>query len=64
MRDADASVECKHIWSEHLDSYCCARLCILCGEHQGLARCFCGWSRSGGDGRRELEDMGEVIEDE
>jgi hypothetical protein len=29
-----------------------------------MARCFCGWSLSGGDGRAELEEMGEVIEPE
>ena len=33
-----------------------------CGHHNGLTRCYCGWSESGGDGRAELEAMGEVIE--
>jgi hypothetical protein len=27
-----------------------------------LDRCYCGWSVSGGNGREELEEMGEVIE--
>jgi len=40
----------------------CGKVCYECENHKGLARCFCGWSLSGGDGRRELEEMGEVIE--
>ena len=35
-----------------------------CGHHLGLARCFCGWSLSGNDGRAELEAMGETIDPE
>ena len=42
--------------------YCGARVCILCDHHNGLTRCYCGWSESGGDGRAELEELGEVIE--
>lgn len=42
---------------------CGAEVCVLCGHHRGLARCWCGWSESGNDGRRELIEMGEVIED-
>ncbi len=42
---------------------CGVRICDECGDHKGLARCFCGWSASGGDGRRELEDMGETIDE-
>lgn len=33
-------------------------------HHVGLARCFCGWAASGGNGRQELVDMGETIGDE
>lgn len=43
---------------------CGAKVCDLCGDHKGLARCWCGWSLSGGDGRVELEEMGEVIDAE
>ena len=44
---------------------CGAKVCDDCGNHFGLARCFCGWTKSGkGDGRRELEEMGEVIDPE
>lgn len=41
--------------------YCGAWVCDDCGAHVGLARCYCGWAASGGNGRRELEDMGENI---
>jgi len=37
---------------------------LVCDNHQNLARCFCGWSESGGDGRQELIEMGETIEPE
>ncbi len=44
--------------------YCGANVCNECGFHEGLARCFCGWAASGGNGREELINMGEVIDDE
>lgn len=44
-----------------LSRYCGAWVCD-CGNHVDLARCFCGWSVSGHDGRRELEEMGETID--
>ncbi len=43
---------------------CAAYLCDGCGAHVGLARCWCGWASDGGDGRRQLIEMGEVIGDE
>ncbi len=46
-----------------LNRYCGAYVCA-CGNHIGLARCYCGWSASGGNGYRELEEMGETIEPE
>jgi hypothetical protein len=39
-------------------------VCSKCGNHVGLARCFCGWAADGGDGRRQLEEMGETIDPE
>ena len=45
-------------------SYCGAHVCVECDHHKGLARCYCGWSASGGDGRRELVEMGETIDPE
>lgn len=47
-----------------LNRICGVYVCGTCGTHQGLARCFCGWSRSGGNGRQELEEMGEVIDED
>lgn len=44
--------------------YCGAYVCDECEDHRGLARCYCGWAASGGDGRAELLDMGEVIDPE
>lgn len=43
---------------------CGTEVCITCGEHRGLAWCFCGWSESGGDGYRELVESGEWIEED
>lgn len=43
---------------------CGAYVCNDCEHHIGLARCYCGWSASGGNGRQELEEMGETIEPE
>jgi hypothetical protein len=53
-----------HVHGYEWSRYCGARVCIDCEDHQWLERCFCGWSRSGGDGRRELLEMGEVIEED
>ena len=44
-----------------LERECGAYVCINCNTHVGLERCYCGWSRHGEDGRKELEDMGETI---
>lgn len=45
-------------------AYCAAWVCGDCEHHQGLARCYCGWAASGGDGIQELVDRGEVIGEE
>lgn len=47
-----------------LDRRCGAFVCTECDNHLGLARCFCGWSQSGRNGREELIEMGEVIDPE
>jgi hypothetical protein len=45
--------------------FCGAKVCIGCGDHKGLARCYCGWSKTRpGEGYAELREMGEVIEPE
>ena len=43
---------------------CGVGICYECGDHKGLARCYCGWSAGGGDGYQELIEMGETIEDD
>lgn len=53
---------CHHVYS--FSRYCGANVCDRCDYHAGLARCFCGWSRSGRDGRAELIEMGEQIDDD
>lgn len=45
-------------------NYCGAYVCRHCNYHYNLVRCYCGWSLSGGDGRQELEEMGETIDSE
>lgn len=49
-----------HIWFE---SYCGAYVCDICSHHDKLSRCYCGWAADGGNGRQQLEDMGENLED-
>jgi hypothetical protein len=54
---------CKHRYE--FNRYCGAHVCVLCGEHKGLARCYCGWSKtSPGRGYEELIEMGETIEED
>ncbi len=50
--------------STYYSAYCGAHICMTCGNHMGLARCYCGWAASGGDGRKELVEMGETIDPE
>lgn len=47
-----------------LNRTCGALVCSECLNHKGLVRCFCGWAASGGNGYRELQEMGEQIEDD
>ena len=42
---------------------CGAYVCSACRAHEGLVRCYCGWSRSGGNGRTELIEMGECLDE-
>jgi len=54
---------CRHQYE--WNDYCGARVCKRCGEHKGLARCYCGWSKtSPGRGYEELIEMGETIDDD
>lgn len=54
----------RHVHSFAFNRYCGADVCDDCGAHKGLVRCFCGWSAAGGDGRRELIEMGENVDDD
>jgi hypothetical protein len=47
-----------------LNRYCGAWVCVECSAHRGLCRCFCGWAADGGDGRAQLVEEGEQIEDD
>lgn len=44
--------------------YCGVQVCDNCGHHAGLVLCYCGWSLDGGDGRDQLEELGENIDPE
>ena len=53
---------CKH---EYIFSdYCGAKVCYGCDDHEGLARCYCGWANDKGNGREQLIEMGETIEED
>lgn len=53
---------CSHDYSYR--RYCAAEVCADCGDHKNLVRCYCGWSLNGEDGRRELEELGEHLDEE
>lgn len=57
-------MKCKHEYPRFSDRVCGAKICYNCGDHKGLARCFCGWSTTGGNGKTELIEMGETIEED
>ena len=63
MVSTNTRPDCFHEYEKVMDKYCAAYLCIHCGYHKDLARCYCGWSLTGLDGREELEQSGENIED-
>ena len=46
------------------DNGCGVLVCDQCDNHKGLARCYCGWSANGGNGLRELQEMGENCDDD
>lgn len=61
----DADKRCDRCGGEsYFGRSCGVDICGSCGRHEGLARCFCGWSLSGRNGRQELEELGEVIDDD
>lgn len=58
-----AVAECENCGGEAtMARGCGAWVCGGCEHHQGLCRCYCGWSVSGNDGCEELAEMGETID--
>jgi hypothetical protein len=50
--------------SYHLSRTCGVDICGECRDHKGLARCFCGWASNGGDGRAQLIEWGENVDED
>jgi len=64
LHEAEMCIQCGKTYYRYSRS-CGAWICLECGDHLGLARCFCGWSEtSPGNGRRELVEMGETIDED
>jgi len=51
--------ECQHHYE--FRNYCGAYVCHECGDHKGLARCYCGWGLMHGE--RLEDDIGEGVFD-
>jgi hypothetical protein len=60
----DRTKPCRCGGTMYWERGCGAYVCNGCEAHDGLARCFCGWSLTSGNGRAELEEMGETIDPE
>ncbi len=52
----------EHVWLRERDST--TEVCTICGDHRGTVRCWCGWSLSGENAYRMLEQLGERLEEE
>ena len=63
----------EHAWNR-IDS-CGASVCAYCNQHasvnpdtqeviQTFARCICGWAQDGGNGRQQLREEGENLEED
>ena len=62
---------CKHEYDTYddgitrvMDRYCGAYICIDCGDHEGLVRCYCGWAENGGNGWEQLVCRAENLGDD
>lgn len=55
-------MRCTHDYE--LRANCGVDVCWNCSDHKDLARCYCGWAASGGNGRQELLDMGENLDED
>ena len=54
MKDDRTVTTCKHDYFP--SRYCGVKVCNSCGDHEGLARCYCGWPR----GEKLEDDIGEA----
>ena len=62
-----------HVHQYEFNRHCGANVCTElriteegaydCDDHEGFVRCYCGWAADGGDGRDQLRDMGENLDD-
>jgi len=48
--------KCNHDYE--FSTFCGAHVCEKCGDHRGLARCYCGWGLEPGE--RLPDDIGEA----
>lgn len=60
--DSEICPNCKQSTMERSNE-CGVKVCTNCGEHDGLVRCFCGWAADGGDGREQLIELGENLDE-
>jgi hypothetical protein len=61
--------KCRCGGEAHYQRGCACFICGRCDAHIStggfqLARCYCGWTPHGGNGRVELEEMGENLEED
>ena len=64
-REIRVELDVEHRHEYEMSRYCGVQVCDDCGDHRGLERCYCGWSRTDpGHGREELVEMGETIEED
>lgn len=57
--DAEDIMACLHSYT--FSAYCGVEVCDKCGDHKGLARCYCGWNLAAGE--RLEDDTGDAVFD-
>lgn len=60
MSDLSTDKNCPG-WTKHEYQwfrFCGAWVCVQCGHHKGLARCYCGWGLAPGE--RLEDDIGDA----
>lgn len=63
-REKPERCSCGSYYPQRIDRSCGAYVCDSCGDHKGLSLCYCGWSKHGTDGYRELIEIGETIDED